>query len=250
MKLFFTVLVFVLLIPSLVFTQNQTDRDDNRLKGSIKSVIEYEAEYEYISKNWKEKKQLISRETEYDREGNYLTDIFYNGGEVFQKRFYSFLDGERVVKEETFFTKNTVSAATLTDTKEKKVEEKKYSAKYTYKFDDKGRRIEEKRFSSNGSLFSTEKTTYKENEIEQISYNSDGTFNFKAITKFDDKGNEVEYIGESAYIAGASTFRYSYESFDAKENWTKRITKILKTKNGKSSFEPYRLYNRKITYFE
>ncbi len=250
MKIFFTALVLVLLITSSIFAQNQTDRDADGLKGNVKLVVEYETEYVFIEKKWNEKEQLISRETEYDQAGNYLTDIFYNDGIVFQKRFYSFFQGERIVKEETFYTKNTISAATSSNTKEKKAEEKKYSAKYTYKFDDKGRRIEEKRFSSDGSLFSTEKTIYKDKEIEQTRYNPDGTFNFKAITKFDDKGNEIEYIGESAYIAGASTFRYFYESFDAKGNWTKRITKILKTKSGKSSFEPYMIYNRKITYFQ
>jgi hypothetical protein len=210
MKLLFCVLLLTSLItPSAVSQQQQLDRGTKRLKGSVKSVDSTGSVIDKSSGRLQSKRYRIGRE-EFDASGNLTVETRYGpSGDVFAVLTYSFLDRERVVKEEI---KSRRAPA--------------YTVKLKYKYDSNGNRTEATHIFSNGSTSGKEVYTFSGNEKEELSYSADGSLLYKYVHKLDDKGNELETVTtryEGTRNPLQTTTTYKYLEFDAQGNWTKRV---------------------------
>jgi hypothetical protein len=119
-----------------------------------------------------------------------------------------------------------------------------------YVFDAKGNRTEEAWYQNDGALYLRYISIYddKGNEIEWFRYTSDGKVNGRSVASYDSQGNEIEKTWFRPDGSISEKWNYSYES-DSSRNWIKRKSLKWVTKDGQSSFEPYGITYRTITYF-
>ena len=83
----------------------------------------------------------------------------------------------------------------------------------------------------------------------QTSGARDSSLNRRLVATVDDKGNKIEET-EFQTLDGPVKDKYSYAyEFDAKGNWTKRVTSKWVTKDGKSSFVAEYILYRTLTYY-
>jgi hypothetical protein len=102
MKLFFTLLVFVLLTTFSVFAQKQTDRDVNRLSGDVKKVVQETAKIVFENETVIESERFPNSIVTYDIEGNLLkSDVFYKGI-LYIRTIFGYFDEERISREIKF----------------------------------------------------------------------------------------------------------------------------------------------------
>ena len=232
-QLFLVLLLTSLLAPSALTQKQQLDRETKNLKGSVKRV-------EIASSNTNSpeaKRQRISTE-EFDDSGNLTAETRYDEfGNATAVMTYSFVDGERVVKEET---KNIRPLSP--GNRPIRPAERRYTAKLKYKYDSNGNRIESTQVLSDGSTPSRQVYAFSNNAREEQTYAAGGSLTYKFVHKLDDKGNEVEtittrYVGARDPVQATTT--YKYLEFDSQGNWTRR----LESRDGDSW-----IIHRKITY--
>lgn len=154
--------------------------------------------------------------------------------------------------------------------------------KWVFNYDNQGRKIESKHFKGDGSLQAYSKTAYsvkaigittseyvyrapartdgtldygsvttfdeQGNPVEVIVYNGDGTFDKKAIYKYE-KGLETELVVHNADGSIREKETTAYE-FDVIGNWIKKTSMKQMTKEGKLSPEPPYIIRRTITYYK
>lgn len=232
-QLFLVLLLTSFLAPSALSQKQQLDRETKNLKGSVKRV-----ETAISNTNSPEaKRQRISSE-EFDDSGNLTVETRYDElGNASAVMTYSFLDGERVVKEESKNIRPLTPGNRPT-----RPAERRYTAKLKYKYDSNGNRIESTQVLSDGSTPSRQVYTFSNNEREEQNYGAGGSLTYKYVHKLDDKGNEVEtittrYVGSRDPVQGTTT--YKYLEFDPQGNWTRRLES-----RGSESW----IIHRKITY--
>lgn len=214
-QLFLIPLLTALLAPSAFLQKQQTDREIKNLKGNVKSV---EAA---ISPVDKKTRQRTSRE-EFDAAGNLTVETGYDQfGDALAVLTYSYLDGERVVKEESKNSRpisprnRPIRPAAL-----------RYTAKLKYKYDSDGNRIETTHIFADDSPPTKQVYAFSANERQELIYSATGSLTFKFVHKLDDKGNEVETITtryEGVKDPLQATTNYKYLEFDSQGNWTRRM---------------------------
>ena len=211
-----TQLLLVLLLTALItpaaFLQNQqTDREARALKGNVKSVEGAVAQIDNSSGRAASTRQRTNTE-EFDAAGNLTVEKWYDSsGAVTASLKYSYLDGERVVKEET--------------KGKRPARDPRYTAKLKYKYDSNGKRIESAHVFSDGSVPTRQVYTFTANAREELHYSAGGSLAYKYLHKFDDKGNELEtvttrYVGARDPLQVTTT--YTYLEFDPQGNWIRR----------------------------
>lgn len=231
-----------------------TDAQDERLKGKVKSVIEEE---EDLTGNWSVSGIKMSTEDYYNEQGNKIKRIFYDyKGNPLSVSVYGYIDGARVSKSGSlhFEYNPPIMAVPLSSAKAesvKKPADTRYTTKYEYKYDEKGRLIESLGYANNGELNGKTVFVYNGNKIEESSYNREGKLTSKTIDLIDEKGNVIEWT----YLHSDSKFpdtkyTYTYESFDEKGNWTKRIVFGKEGQYGGGYKDQHYIEYRRITYYQ
>jgi hypothetical protein len=237
---------------SVVAQNKQTDREFDGIKGSVKSVITERADVKKSSGVLVESNRRSESEFEYDKSGNSLARKYYEyrEGGLREAIVYKTIDGDKVSIEEDVETPGKITASSpIQNTKNAKSFDPRYSFKYKYKYDLKGNISEEAWYQSDGSLWMRYVYSTKEKEKEELVYDEDGNLNQKSVRNFDDKNNEVEliyYDTENNKVIGKETFEYI--EFDAKGNWTKRIT-YEGDEESKFVMQPREVTYRTISYF-
>ncbi|CAN5738429.1 hypothetical protein BH24ACI2_BH24ACI2_14650 [soil metagenome] len=248
MKLFFTLLVFVLLTTFSVFAQKQTDRDVNRLSGDVKKVVQETAKIVFENETVIESERFPNSIVTYDIEGNLLkSDVFYKGI-LYIRTIFGYFDEERISREIKFPENENFPPFAVQLANEDSKQAKKYTHKFEY--DDNGRRIEEKIFLNGDVLFLHNTINYndKGNQTEWNRYSADGKLNMKCV--FDENGDATKVIFPTHMKAYEdSIFIFDEYNFDSQGNWIKRTIKKLITENGQLKFAPFQVEYRKITYF-
>ena len=221
MKQLFLVLLLTSLTTSSAFLQKQlVDRDAKGLKGNVKSV---DTAVSVINPSSESKRQPTGRE-EFDAAGNLTVEMRYDAvTDAVAVLTYSYLDGERVVKEEIKSKRKLSAKANNGPTRPL---DPPYTVKLKYKYDDVGNRIESTQMLRDGSTSLRQVYTFSANEREEQQYSANGSLTYKFVHKLDDKRNEVEtvttrYEGSRDPVKG--TTAYKYLEFDSQGNWTKRI---------------------------
>lgn len=195
-----------------------------------------------------ESERELSEVVTYDAGGNLIERGAYDKGHLFETSVYSYLDGDRVVKTE-MIPGGRVSFGGVGPGPSAK-RDSRYSVKFKYEHDPQGNRIEVLRIRSDGALASRSVRSYdvKGNRIEEGFYRPDGYRYGRLTHNYDAHGNVTESFHDLEGDRFDRKYSYTYE-FDAKGNWTRRVTSEWVTKEGKSFFEPYLVAYRKIAYF-
>ncbi len=252
MKLLTTTISFVLLLSLSVLAQKQkTDRETDGLKGLIKSVFTERADLKKTSGKSVESKRKSESEYTYDKIGNRLTwkSYDYLSGTLFDSVIYSRIDGHKVSIYKEIENPSKITAMSAPSDKPQKPFDTRYNYKFKYKYDSDGNVSEEAWIQSNGDLWLRYVYNFKGNQREELVYSADSSLNQKYLYTLDDKGNEIEmlaYDTETNKLEGKET--YKYLEFDAKGNWTKRITSEGDDET-KFVVKPREFLYRKLTYF-
>jgi hypothetical protein len=213
-----------LLAPSVSVQKQQTDRETRNLKGNVKRVESETSRMDQTSNRPERARQRTSRE-EFDASGNLTVETRYDQyGDIVSILTYSYLDGERVVKEQTR-DKRGLSVRPR-NPGPRRAPDPPYTAKLQYKYDSNGNRIETTQVFSNGSPPTKQVYSYGSNQREEQIYSADGALTYKFAHKLDDKGNEVETVTtryEDSRDPLQATTTYKYLEFDSQGNWTKRV---------------------------
>ena len=198
-----------------------------------------------------ESKRRPESEYTYDKIGNRLTwkSYDYLSGTLFDSVIYSRIDRDKVSIYEEVENPNKITALAAPNDKPKKPFDPQYDYKFKYKYDSDGNVSEEAWHQSNGDLWLRYVYNFKGNQREELVYSADGSLNQKYVYTLDNKGNEIEmfvYDTETNNPEGKET--YKYLEFDAKGNWTKRITSEG-DEESKFIVKPREVLYRTLTYF-
>ncbi len=253
MKKSYSVIILILVLSLSIFAQKKiSDRENDGLKNLVKSVSTEIADYEFKSGKLKESKRRLKEAVTYDLNGNRLTWKTYDylTGTLFESGIYDRIDGETVIKYEEVENPNKiVQINSAPDAENLKKFDSRYDYKFKFKHDTEGNISEESWYQSDGSLWLRYVYNLKEKQKEELVYDADGTLNQKYVYNLDNKGNVVEmlaYDTENNKLEGKEI--YKYLEFDAKGNWTKRITSEGDEDNN-FIVKPREVLYRKITYF-
>ncbi|HJU53003.1 MAG TPA: hypothetical protein VJ715_00460 [Pyrinomonadaceae bacterium] len=244
---FISVLLFVAVTPA---QKRQTDREFDKLKGPVKTVVAQEATLTESSGKLSESERRPGSETIYDAEGNLVHRKIYVEGSLFDSTKYGRLNGDKISFSEDVESPNVfITDAPVGANKSMQPADPRYTYKFKYKYDDQGRVTEESWYQSNGSLWMRYVYKFKGNRREELAYGANGDLNQKYVYTLDDKGNEVEqliYDTEKDSVESKET--YQYVEFDSRGNWTKRIMSEGEREN-KFSMKASKATYRTITYF-
>lgn len=237
-------LILVLLLTSLLAPSvlgQKPDRETQNLKGNVKSVESATSRMDQSSGRPERARQRTSRE-EFDASGNLTVETRYDQyGDVVAVLAYSYLEGERVVKEQTKDKRGL--GVRPRNPGPSRAPDPPYTAKLQYKYDSHGNRIETTQVFSNGSPSTKQVYSYSSNERAEQIYSADGALTYKFAHKLDDKGNEVETVTtryEDSRDPLQVTTTYKYLEFDSQGNWTRRMES-----RGNESW----IVHRTITYY-
>jgi hypothetical protein len=230
-----------------VAARDGSDAADDGLRGTVKTVFE---ESEDLSGTWSVQGKKRNSMEYYNQGGNLTKEELYDYmGNLSQIRVYGYIDGARVSDhksiERPYNPPPIVSTSPPGAAKPKS--DPRYTNKFAFRYDAQKRLIEKTWFQSNGEVQIRYVYKYSGNEREELVYAHDGSLNQRYIVVFDDKGNEIE---ETIFETrdGSVRYKYSYTyEFDAKGNWTKRVTSKTLTKDGK--FVPAYVTYRTISYY-
>lgn len=231
-------------LPQLPIVKTpKSDIETANLKGRVKTVVE---ESEDLTGNSFQQGRIISAEYFYNQKGFQTKEIGYDSrGNPFQIAVYGFIDRSLAVKFGTIRYPYNPPAPTP-----QKPKDLRYDLKFKYIFDQQGRVKESKYFRNTGELSSRTLTIYDGKRTETQNFNTQGELASKTIQTFDDNGNLIESVFQilQPNILEYKT-AYKYEAFDSKGNWTKRILSEWITEEGKSFYEPIKIYYRTFTYY-
>jgi hypothetical protein len=224
-----------------------SDAGDDHLRGDVKTVFQ---ESEDLSGSWTVSGRKPSSMWYYNKGGNLTKQESYDyKGNLFQITVYGYIDGARVSKFKTIQRNYNPPPMMAPPGAAPSKFDSRYSNKYTFRYDDQKRLIEKTWFLSNGETTTRYAYKYSGNQLETLAYSRDGSLNRRVVATVDDKGNETEET-EFEKLDGPSKDKYSYTyEFDAKGNWTKRVTLKWVTKDGKASSVPEYVSYRTITYY-
>lgn len=236
-----------------VAKRQTTDAQDDGLKGKVKSVIEEE---EDLTGNWSVSGIKMSTEDYYNEQGNKIKRIFYDyKGNPSTVNVYGYIDGARVTRygSLSFEYNPPIMAVPLSSAKAesvKKPADTRYNTKYEYKYDEKGRLIESLGYANNGELNGKTVFAYDGNKIEKSSYNKEGKLASKTIDVVDEKGNLIEktFVRSDSKMPD-TIYTFTYESFDEKGNWTKRIAFGKEAQYNGGYKDQHYIEYRRITYY-
>jgi hypothetical protein len=227
----------------------KSDAEDEGLKGRVKTVF---TESEDLSGTWTVQGRKPSAMEYYNEQGNLTKREFYDyKGNPSDITVYGYLDGERVSLSRSIgreYNPPPMTVASAPGAAKPKYDPR-YSYKFKFKYDDGGRLLEKAWYMSSGEPWLRYVYNYKGSQMEELVYSADGSLNQKYLSTLDGKGNEIEkVIYETKDNSIRGRYSYSYE-FDAKGNWTKRVSSKWGAKEGKEGYQPYSVDYRTITYY-
>lgn len=210
---------------------SRKDRDKDRLKGLVKSVVVTKASFDYD-----------------ERSGKY----FEKAAEMIEKSVYD-LDGNKVEVEALFLNKKLIKHIYIYD-------ENGFKTRHIYEFDGTRREYEvtlaesmteklnERMFSGTTTTSPQSKSVYDRdgNEIENT-FNYNATEFVRRVFTYGRHGfvNEEKFYDNDKLH---SVSRYSYETDDY-GNWIKRYETLQSAKDPELGFTPSSVTYREIIYF-
>lgn len=236
-----------------------TDRENEGLKGPVKSMVVEIAELKKEGgQNVAGPRSLKERAT-YDAEGNRVHTERYIDGELWAKSEYRYVEGVQTADTHQQYPTISVSSSmalpNLVPPNSKPVPPsatppmKRFTEKFRRKYDARGN-VVELVIEEDGRV--RNKLTYSRtgNRKETRGYYEQGSQKvaYRIVETFDARGNlvKVENIEWNGDVEKSS---YSAYKFDERGNWIERLESDWVGEGGKRRFEPARVEYRTITYF-
>jgi hypothetical protein len=201
--------LFLLVYSLLASAQGKTDLQRQKLKGSVKTLTEYEYEV-IVDKKEAQKGSLRWKSvSNFDKDGKQVGFATYSADNaLLSKSVYNFNDSGRLLDVKRYRADGGLNV------------------KVIYKYDAKGNILEEENFDASGTMFmkGVNKYDVRDNRIVYDRFNQFGHLFLKSNYKFDKAGHEIqerEYDSHEA-LKYATTFEYS--NFDKQGNWLQKIT--------------------------
>lgn len=249
-----TVILFSLLVPLPLAERRLTDREVDRLKGPVKSVLTEVANYKWVADESIEQSRVLSSSFAYDAEGNRVHQKDYDDeGKLVSSLLFSFIGKDRVAIAEEVDREDALIATKPLPRGRRA--DPRYSYKFRYKYDANGKRTEEVWYHSDGSMYLRFIYRQKGNRKIVSLYTADRRLNQKLELNqkyeytFDEKGNETQVLLSESFTGDKITYRYV--EFDSQDNWTKRIvTRGFKDlgEHLLSTIRPWSVEYRELTY--
>ncbi len=185
MKIILTVVISLLLCFPIV-AQTKTDREQEQLKGEVKTVAAYRIEFSLKDGKHEPSKRISWYSHSFNPEGNLIQRLTYDpSGNILERIVYNFDSKGRKIGYDEY---HTIKGELI-----------KVPRKHVYTLDDNGNRIEYRVFESNGNPAG--RFTYKYdsngNKIEDGYYYYTGIFGGKTIYTYDGKGNQTSHVSYS-----------------------------------------------------
>lgn len=230
-----------------VAARPSTDAQDEGLKGKVKTVF---TESEDLSGTWSVQERKPSSMEHYDERGNLTKRISYDyKGNPSDVTVYGYIDGERASLRKSISHEYNPPAMAVASSSGEAKRDPRYSYTFKFKYDERGRLLEKAWYMNDGKLWLRYTYSYEGKRKEESVYAANGSLNQKYSYLTDDRGVEVEEtVYETKDGSVRSRYSYSYE-FDAKGNWTKRVSSKWGNKDGVEGFHPYSVRYRTITYY-
>lgn len=246
---------FLLLTPLTIFAQKKkSDAESEVLKGAVKTVVEEKAFFTDANGKLTEGSRDIRTTSSYDANGSLIKVERHYKGELKWRTIYFDLDGYRASKTEDFFESPGGGGPGRNCTPDAR-----FGLKVKYEYDAKGNREKENvydncnelssesvhKYDSKGYLLETNETVYFPTGGKPYEQKHKFTY------KLDDKNNVIGIVKQDIspkFADQITSTEFSYNEFDAKDNWTKRTVKETyksKSRNSERSWVEYRT----ITYY-
>jgi len=233
----------------------RTDRQNEGLKGPVKSIVVESAELKKQGGQYVEGPRSLQARATYDAEGNRTNDEEYIDGELWTKREYRYVGGVAVADIHQKYVLGVIpSSAATPDPKPapptKPPPMRRFTEKYRGKYDAAGNAVELV-IEEDGRV--RNRLTYRREggRKETRGYVEQGSekLHYRVVETFDAGGNlvGVEDITGTGHVLQKST--YGDYKFDERGNWIKRLVSDWADEGGKPRFEPARVEYRTITYF-
>ena len=243
-------ILVLFLLFFVTYQKQQTDRDFDRLKGPVNTIVTKAADVRRAGGKLVESKLRLADEAAYDAAGNVTYRKHYEDGDVFDSTKYLRIDGDKVAIEENVGNEIvTARPLSIPPSQPRQAPDSRYTYRFKYKYDSEGNVTEETWYQNDGALWLRYAYNIKGNRTEELGYGEDGSLNLKYVHVFDDKGNEVElhlYDTKKDVIESKET--YQYIEVDSKGNWTKRIVSEGDSEH-RLTMKLSKVEYRMITYF-
>ena len=196
----------------------------DQLVGPVKTVEQVRVGYAFHDGNLSETARLLFRKTNYDRDGNRIEQITYQGkGEIIEKLVYTYDALKRNTVYDEYF--HLTGQALLgprkhiytLDANGRPVDFILYESDgtagshFTYAYDQNGNKTEECFSHLNGKCMGRMAYTYdaKGHQLTQSSYTNDGTLAWKNVSTFDSSGHQIEWLQyQNGILRYQRVFRY------------------------------------------
>jgi YD repeat-containing protein len=255
MKKLLTALALSATITATAYAQRpQTDRQNHRLKGPVKSVTVETRTLKKQGERYVEERRVRIDRVTYDAEGNLVEEESYGeDGRLISKAAYRYIGGEKIAEGQILtvvIISPSIAARTGGDAPPARPPVPRphvmqpYTSKYKYKYDAEGN-VKEMTVEERGRVRQRVVYDFKGDRKETRWYEGGHLIN-REVDKFDARGNLVETTRFETET-GAVDYKYSYSAyeFDARGNWVKR----LKTWSAAGEPEERDVEYRTITYF-
>lgn len=226
----------------------KTNREQEGLKGNVRSVIAQRAKLSNQNGQWVHGEQQLSRTEAYDQQGKFVEIVSFDYmGNMNYKDIYTIIDGELTAKTQYFHHDYDPPPPMAPPSQgQSKPRDPRYDVKYKFKY--AGNTVERTAYWNDGSQAGRRVSTYDgSNKIKAEAYGADGKPSFSSATVYGDKGEELV---STSYLNGVVSNRIKYTDYeiDRRGNWIQR--KMWMGKDAKSEWQPYEMESRTITYFD
>lgn len=215
----FTILLFAA-IGSAALAQVKTDLKRYKLKGSVRTVTEYE--YTVVPEAKEALKDALRMKSvyKYNDNGNRTEFVTYSpDGTVMSRSVYNYNDSGRLIDVKRYRGDGGLNVTT------------------TFVYDKLGNEAEENNYDPSGTLFMNGKGKYdlNGNRIVFDRFDAIGHLFLKSNIKYDRNGNELEEREYDSHASLQFSTTYEHGNYDKSGNWLWRA--VYKNDNPRSVTE-------------
>lgn len=258
MKKLLTALALISMLTATAHAQQpHTDKDFDRLKGPVKSVIVKTASLKKQGKRYVEQPRTLDERVIYNTEGNRVEDeSFLDGDTPVTKNVYRYVGGEKLADGQVIIPSLVIIAPVVPRQAGRDKQPapppvprpdsmERVSEKYKYKYDDKGR-VRELTIEQDGRVRTKVTYDHQSSRMEMRTYKDGDTLSYRRVDRFDAQDNLVESTAFNIDFGGSvDKSSYTAYEFDARGNWVKRVKAETRDGDDEERLVEYRT----ITYF-
>lgn len=242
-------ILFALFASAAPAQTRQTDKEFDRMRGPVKTVVLEYSEFRPVGDQWLEQPRVLNSSVTYDKDGNWTQTKRYDSqGRLSESLNFSYLGKERVALADDVLRPDAI--AVVTPLPRGTRIDPRYSHKFIYVYGKDGQRLQESHYLSGGFLALRSVFRRVGKRTVTLVYGHDGKLSTRTEALLDENGNELEVVVHPDDLPFKWMFQYT--DFDAQKNWTKRIEWRVPRDSTPKDFpnlKPWSIEYRSITYY-